>query len=115
MMTQVPWGSVDSATWIMLAANGGIFHGSSLRVMPISDQSSSIKDAGQHFRTMTKLEQDAFRSTVERIGFTIEGLEKEFYDRMLWNRVIMTEVYQAIPPQDIIAKNAVVEMSLFDL
>lgn len=92
MMTRVPWFSVDSATWIMLAANGAIFRDVSLRALAISDQSSSLKDDGQHYRTMPPMVKDSFRSEVERRGFTVEGLEMNFFDRMLWNRVLMTEV-----------------------
>lgn len=115
MMTQVPWGSVDSATWVLLAANGTVFRDEKLRAIKISDQAGTLKDHDQHYRNMAPRFQKEFEEFVERRGFTIEGLETEFYDRMIYNRVMMTEVMEALPPPDVIAKQVPLEVPLFGL
>ena len=115
MMRLVPWGSVDSATWVMLAANGSVFRDLKLRALQVSDQSGAIKDRDQHFRTLPPAQQAIFRAEVEARGFTIEGLEAGFYDRMIFNRVMMTETYRALPSPEEIAASIPVEEGLFGL
>lgn len=115
MMTQVPWGSVDSATWVLLAANGAVFRDSQLRTLHISDQAGSIKDANQHYRTMPEVYRKQFEAFAEERGFTIDALETNFYDRMIFNRVLMTEVMLSIPPPATIAAQVPLEMGLFGL
>lgn len=115
MMTQVPWGSVDSATWVLLAANGAVFRDSRLRTLHISDQAGSIKDKDQHYRTMPPGYQKEFADFAESRGFTINQLETNFYDRMIFNRVLMTEVMVSLPAPDVIAQSTPIEESLFGL
>lgn len=115
MMSQVPWGSVDSATWVLLAANGSIFRDNKLRALQISDQSGSLKDHDQHYRNMPEQYKKEFEAFVESRGFTIAALESQFYDRMIFNRVMMTEVMNNLPPPATIAAAVPLEMGLFGL
>jgi len=115
MMSQVPWGSVDSATWVLLAANGQVFRDLKLRTVQISDQSGTLKDFDQHFRNLSPAHQECIRAFVEARGFTVEKLETDFYDRMIYNRVVMTDVMNALPPPEAIARDVPVEEGLFGL
>lgn len=115
MMSKVPWWSVDSATWVLLAANGHVLYGPTLRVLHISDQSGYLKDADQHYRNIPLSEQMAFKEMVDSRGFDVDKLQSDFYDRMIFNRVVMTEAYEAIPTPEVVAGRQPVEMSLFDL
>jgi hypothetical protein len=115
MMSQVPWGSVDSATWIWLAMNGAVFYSKTLRGLQLSSKSVTLKDTGKHYRTLSTVEQQAFTESVERRGFTIHELEDNFYHRIIFNRVIMTETYTTLPTPAQIAHNVPVEQSLFGL
>lgn len=115
MMTQVPWGSVDSATWVLLAANGAVFRDTKLRTLHISDQSGALKDYDGHYRNMPPRFQREFAEFVEARGFDILALETNFYDRMIFNRVVMTEVMNALPPPDAIAETTPIEVGLFGL
>lgn len=115
MMTQVPWGSVDSATWVLLAANGAVFRDSQLRTLHISNQAGSIKDFDQHYRTMPVVYQKQFEEFAAERGFDVEALETNFYDRMIFNRVLMTEVMVSLPPPATIAAEVPLEMGLFGL
>jgi len=96
MMTTIPWGSVDSASWVFCATNGGIIRDHRLRVLQMSDQSTSQKVKDQHFKTLPAIIQDKFREFVEVRGFTVEGLITEFRERLVWNRVILSELAQSI-------------------
>lgn len=111
MMHTVPWFSVDSASWIFCATNGAILMNHRMKVLQMSDQSSSQKTTDQHFKTLPEIAQRAFRNFVESRGFTIEGLVSEFRERLIWNRVILSEIQYAIPDKIDIP----VSDSLFDL
>lgn len=111
MMTTIPWGSVDSASWIFCATNGGIIRDHRLRVLQMSDKSSALKDTDQHFQTLPPILQDTFRAFVEARGFTVEGLTTEFRERLIWNRVILSELMYQIPETPDIP----LDVGLFDL
>ena len=115
MMSQVPWGSVDSATWVLLAANGQIFRDGKLRTVQVSDQAGTLKDHDQHYRNMPRRFQQEFAEHVEARGFTIAQLESHFYDRMIYNRVMMTEVMLQLDPPATIAAQVPLETGLFGL
>jgi hypothetical protein len=111
MMTTIPWGSVDSASWIFCATNGGVIRDHHLRVLQMSDKSSALKNTDQHFKTLPIPLQETFRAFVEARGFTVEGLAESFRERLVWNRVMITELYQSIPQKPDIP----MEVGLFDL
>lgn len=66
-------------------------------------------------RTLSHAHRIALEKEITDRGFTIKELESDFMHRMAWNRVLMTEVYEAIPPQNVVARRTPVAMSLFDL
>lgn len=111
MMQTVPWYSVDSASSIFAAMNGGIYRNSSLQVLQMSTKSSSIKDMDQHFRTLPSLVQEHLVAEFERRGFTLEGLEESIYERIVWNRILMVEFSRALHED----RNIPTEIPLFDL
>jgi hypothetical protein len=92
-----------------------VFRDSKLRTLHISDQAGSIKDKDQHYRTMPLGYQKEFADFAAARGFTIEQLETNFYDRMIFNRVLMTEVMVSLPEPAVIAHNTPLEESLFGL
>lgn len=115
MMARVPWTSVDSATWVIQAANGIIQVGIPIKLYNISEYSSFIKSENQHYRTLPKIAQRQLAEYVEARGFTIDGLERNFYDRMMFNRVTMGEASTALAPPAEIAATTPTEIALFDL
>lgn len=112
MMRLVPWHSVDSATWIFLAANGAVFRDERLRALHVSTESSYRKDEDQHLRTLSKPEQEVFLAMVERRGFKIEELEHQVYHRMVFNRIMMTEAFLALDPPEKIAATIPTDITL---
>jgi len=91
MMHRVPWWSVDSATWVILGANGAVFTDTRLKIVQISALSGARKDADNHFRTMAPVVQETLAAQIAARGFTVEELEDDFRARMLYNRVILNE------------------------
>jgi len=91
MMHRVPWWSVDSATWVILGANGAIFTDTRLKIVQISALSGARKDADNHFRTMAPVVQETLAAQIAARGFTVEELEEDFRARMLYNRVVLNE------------------------
>lgn len=87
MMSTVPWYSVDSATWTMVSAYGGILvpHGDKMRVLRISDKSGSLQDFDGHFTTISPAEQGALRRLFAERGVTEEELSGGEMHREIWN------------------------------
>jgi hypothetical protein len=96
MMTTVPWWSVDSATWVFVAGNGGIFFDHSMKVLAMSSKSPSLKDMDEHYQTLSPMRKAHVDTVIASRGFTPEQLAEDHSLRMLWNRIIMMEVYQNI-------------------
>lgn len=83
MMTEVPWGSVDSAYWTYTSAMGSIFVylDKRFRVVKISDQSPERKVMGAHFDTMPPVVKEAIANRIESYGFTVEQVQSNFVYR----------------------------------
>ena len=96
MMTTVPWHSVDSATWIMIAAYGHIYTTPTLSLISISSDSPNKHDLGKHYHTVTDPERERLDKRMEEWGFTLQALESDFVERAIWNRLMMSELYRSV-------------------
>lgn len=96
MMTTVPWHSVDSATWIMIAAYGHIYSKPDLSLISISSDSPNRHDLGKHYHTVSDVERNRLDDLMEEWGFTVEALESDFVERAIWNRLMMSQLYRSI-------------------
>ena len=83
MMRRSPWYSVDSATYIMVGAYGGIFYKN--RILTVSDDSKAVKDLGQHVTTMAPNEIKAISDFCESKGYNLKTLGESHESRILWN------------------------------
>ena len=97
MMQDVPWHSVDSASWIMVASYGHIWWPKSMRVVSISSDSPNKHLADKHFVNISELEREEFARFAEKYGMTTAQLEGDFVYRAIWNRLVMSEIYRAVP------------------
>jgi hypothetical protein len=89
LMARYPWYSVDSSSWVQLGGMGAIFlpeHG----MLHISEFSPNVKEAGKHFDTLPKPQQDAVRHTITSLGFDIERLRVGHLSRKVFNCVTYT-------------------------
>lgn len=96
MMTRVPWHSVDSATWIAIAAYGGIFVNEKLNIRGISQESPTRHEIDQHYDNLSDPQKAYLNGLMEEWDLPIEGLQSKFEDRALWNRLMMTQLYRGI-------------------
>jgi hypothetical protein len=110
MMRFVPWSTVDSAAWIFCASNGGIImpDGS---IIPISNQSPAMKTFGKHYRSVPAMHRKRLNEIIADAGFTIEQLENNAAQRMVFNRISFMRL-AARPYDDIKVKN---DAGLFDI
>lgn len=98
MMKSNAWHSVDSATYIMVAAYGGIFWGPRFSILPISQESSMIKEANKHYDTLPDLQQRLIRSEMLGHGFSVEDLRTDYGARTTWNIMLMN-LHAVLPTQ----------------
>lgn len=96
MMSRVPWGSVDSASWIMLAAYGKIYRSENLQAIAISAESPAKHIEDAHFDNISPYEQQQLVALMDAWGFTVEGLQNDFVERSIWNRLMMSSLYRSI-------------------
>jgi hypothetical protein len=84
LMERYPWYSVDSSSWVQIAANGGILlpdHG----VISVSKTSSAAKQEGRHINTLPKPQQKAVAAEIEKLGFDVERVQTEYITRWVFN------------------------------
>lgn len=101
MMSNVPWHSVDSATWIMIAAYGHIYlqdeHGGvALQMVSVSEDSPNRYEHSKHYDNLCDAEKDVLNENMKKWGFELDLLKKDFVQRAIWNRLAMSELYRSI-------------------
>lgn len=87
MLSQVPWHSVDSSSWIQTAAFGGIMIPNKLgfAMLPVSEHSSSRRDFGQHIDTIGRDTLRLVTDLCEKLKLTIAELREQSGARLLFN------------------------------
>jgi hypothetical protein len=96
LMKRYPWFSVDSSSWVQVAANGSILYEG--RAMAISDQSPNRKVENQHFLTFTPMQQEAIRRKLADQGYSYERLSTEYLSRWIYNINAYVEMHNEYPP-----------------
>jgi hypothetical protein len=81
LMLRYPWYSVDSTSWVMTGRMGSIYmprfvngewiYDRDSWKITVSNRSPDMKDAGQHFSTMTKTRQGLVMAYLEDKGYTM--------------------------------------------
>lgn len=87
MLSIFDWYSVDSASWTMSAAMGGIqfLSDSSIKNIAVSSDSPKTKKLGGHFLTLSNMEQESLLSIINDSGFDMETLSESYIARFKWN------------------------------
>lgn len=80
LMERYPWYSVDSSSWVQVGSMGSIIH-PDLGVIAVSEKSPSKKQEGRHYDSMSELEQEAIKTAVAKVGYTIEELRTDYRAR----------------------------------
>ena len=91
LMERYPWFSVDSSSWVQIAANGNILV-PGFGAMPVSLNSPSIKQHNRHLNTIPDLQREGLVKRITSQGFDIERLQVEYVSRWTYNCWAFTEI-----------------------
>lgn len=91
LMLRYPWWSCDSTSWVLTGRFGGIFvpklrngeylYSENPFKINVSNRSPSSKEEGQHFFTMSKMEQEVILEYFQERGYIIGRSEYRKEDR----------------------------------
>lgn len=94
MLARAPFDTVDSATWLYIAAMGGISYlneAGELDSISISRESPSQRQLRAHFNTLTHPEQQWILDRIKDAGTTFEEVNSDLSFRILFNAHQMRE------------------------
>jgi hypothetical protein len=84
IMSNFPWYSCDSSSWIQTAAFGGIVH-PTFGPLSVSSKSPARHEMGYHLCNLTPIEQDVIFSDLQKQGFDYERLATIYESRAAYN------------------------------
>ncbi len=87
LLLRYPWYSVDSTSWVVAGRFGSIYLWENGRINPIavSDKSPNRQSIGRHISTLSAVERTVVLAEIERRGFNLEELAKQYTKRDEWN------------------------------
>jgi hypothetical protein len=85
VLDRVPFDSVDSASWMLQAANGTVK--TPFGTIAISERSIASNEVGDvlNYGSLNKLQKEQFEAYVTKHGFTVDRLKTEWKDRAALN------------------------------
>jgi len=98
LMKKYPWFSVDSSSWVQVAANGSILYDG--KALAISEQSPNRKVQNQHFYTFSPMQQEAIVKHLASQGYERERLSLEYVSRWVYNIRAYVEMHKEYPPYE---------------
>lgn len=84
IIERYPWWSCDSSSWVQAVAFGAIYI-PELGNVNVSTKSGARHFLGQHFTTMTPMEQEVVLHWIHKAGFTYERLSTQYVSRAAFN------------------------------
>lgn len=91
LMERYPWYSVDSSSWVQIAATGNILIPGK-GIIAVSSTSPAAKQAGRHVDNIPELQQLGCHSEITRRGFEVERIKQEYLARWVFNCATFKEV-----------------------
>lgn len=83
LMTEYPWYSVDSSSWVQIGAHGNIMLDG--KTMAFSSQSPSRKTVNQHIDSMPEVMRSAVEVRIAEMGYNPQRLRDIQYSRWAFN------------------------------
>lgn len=99
LMKRYPWYSVDSSSWVQIAANGNIMIPNK-GTLAVSSSSPNRKVAGQHLDNLPELVREGAAKILLDQGFDIERMRTEYISRWAYNCFAFTELNNQINHTD---------------
>jgi len=84
LMERYPWFSVDSSSWVQIAATGNILL-PGYGVIAVSDNSPTLKQANRHLDNLPRIQTTAVEDLITTSGFEPDRLRKEYISRWVFN------------------------------
>ncbi len=94
MLARAPFDTVDSATWLYIAAMGGVSYVSergTLDSIAISNESPAQRQLRQHYKTLTHHEQQWILERIKEAGTCYDEVSSDLSYRILFNAHQMRE------------------------
>lgn len=91
LMERYPWYSVDSSSWVQIAANGNILV-PGLGALSVSENSPAAKQYNRHVDTLPELQREGLVRRVAEQGFEMERLQTEYVSRWTYNCWAFTHI-----------------------
>jgi len=86
LMARYPWWSVDSSSWVQSASNGSILMPSrGFKTVSVSDNSPARRQFNQHINTISETERTVLVQQLEKEGFSLDRLQREYVSRWVYN------------------------------
>lgn len=87
MVTEIPWYSVDSSSWLTVSNMGNILWPSNgrFRTLAVSKESPDRHVAGAHYLTLTPMERASVDKLLGQYGYTFETLSEHYEPRRKFN------------------------------
>jgi len=94
MMTEIPWHSVDSATWLLMASYGVIvfLDGHNIKPFFVSEHSGMKRMWKRHVDTATDAVLKVVKWKCEQMGLSIKELREVHEARCIYNMTILAEL-----------------------
>lgn len=105
LMQRYPWYSVDSSSWVQLAAHGNVFipgHGQ----FAISARSPNIKVEGQHIDTLPPIMREALEQKIRAAGYDPQRFRDLNYPRWAYNVWAYSELGRMMASKELHFHNA---------
>lgn len=87
-----PWYSVDSTSWQQAGSAGRLIMPPDGKTVAISNQSPSRRQAGQHYDTVSPIEQGVLSHEVASRGFDLARMHETYLARWCWNLNALDEI-----------------------
>ena len=99
MLRQVPWYSVDSASWLYAAVMGKVkfLHEGKLKDMAVSNENPGRYEMGGHITTIPKHMVDVIAERAAIHGLTIKQLQEEHMARRVMTGLEIVEWLRVLP------------------
>lgn len=91
IMERYPWFSVDSSSWVLIAANGGLWI-PDLGTIMVSKNSPTAKEPGRHLDNLTPPQREAVIKFIQDMGFDMERIQNDYLARWAFNCWSFTEL-----------------------
>ena len=99
LMERYPWYSVDSSSWVQIAATGNVLLPGK-GVISVSPSSPTLKQEGRHLDNIPEVQRQAAIKELESPGFEIDRLRNEYISRWVFNCWAYTDINSRLEDPD---------------